>query len=272
MWVSPCLSDGLGNRLFQLAAAMGAAEKYNRELVFYLPRCYKSSHSSSELLWKLFPSVPMIEVGSESWEELSEQGFATFSVFPNMVDPEKNLVVRGFRQSPQYFPREKEISPNFQNALGSEEYNRLTKWFESLGIPSERVGFLHIRLGDYRLLPHHQINLEQYWMKCLESISKSTDKLLIFSDEPLYVQNVMLPFLSQIVDTTVVHEENPIASLYLMSLCGAAAITANSTFSWWGAYFSEARKRRAPIFMPSKWGQGFETEDLYPEWAQRIEV
>lgn len=272
MWVSPCLSDGLGNRLFQLAAAMGASEKYNRQLVFYLPRCYKSSHSSSDLLWKLFPTVQIIEVGSDSWEELSEQQFAIFSPFPNIIDPEKNLVVCGFRQSPQYFPREKEISPDFQNSLGSEEYNRLTEWFKSLSISSERVAFLHIRLGDYRILPHHQINLEQYWIQCLQAISNITDKLLIFSDEPLYVQNCMLPFFSQFVETSVVYEENPVACLYLMSLCGAAAISANSTFSWWGAYFSEVRKRRAPIFMPAKWGQGFEIKDLYPEWAQRIEI
>jgi hypothetical protein len=271
LWVSPYLSDGIGNRLFQVAAAMGAAEQYGRKLVFYLPVSNKAAHSSPEFVWRLFPSVPIIEDNSATWTELTESHFATFEPFPPAPDPQKNLVVRGFRQSQKYFPKLSDISVNFVSCLGSEEVNRLDSLFRTLGHPSERIAFLHVRLGDYRYLPHHFVNLEQYWINAFRSISSSVDKIIILSDETAHVEQVLLPFFEQFKPCKVFHEQNPVSCLYLMSLCGGGAICANSSFSWWGAYLSLARRRGAPIYMPSKWGD-FELRDLYPEWATVLDT
>jgi len=270
-WVSPCLSDGIGNRLFQVAAAMGAAEQYGRKLVFYLPRCYKAAHSSAKFVWTLFPSVPIVENDSATWIEITERNFATFEPFPSAPDPQKNLVVRGFRQSQKYFPKLSDISVNFESCLGVDEIGHLDNLFRNLETPSERIAFLHVRLGDYRILPHHYVNLEQYWIKALRSLSSSVDKIIILSDESGYIEQVLLPFFEKFTPCKVFHEQNPVSCLYLMSLCGGGAVCANSSFSWWGAYLSLARKHGAPIYMPSKWGD-FEIRDLYPEWATVLDV
>ena len=266
-WLSPNLSDGLGNQLFQMAASFGAAEKYKRTLVFYLPRCHKASHTNIKHLFSLFPTIPFVDVGHAEWHEISEKSFATFESLPTI--PELPVVLRGFRQSEKYFPLQG-VSLDFRHSLGESEYNRLTELGKMLNI--DAAAFLHVRRGDYTFLPHHQVNLENYWVTSIRNIqSTGQTKLLIFSDDSEYVENVMLPFFTQFSQECVVLHEGPIATLYLMSLCGGGAICANSTFSWWGAYLSVAKRRKAPICMPAKWGD-FNTPDIYPEWATVVDV
>jgi hypothetical protein len=267
-WVSPTLSDGLGNRLFQIAAAAGAAAKYKRQLVFYLPRCHKASHSNPKDIFSLFPSVPIIESGLSSWKEIPEKHFATYEPFPSTESLTEGLVIRGFRQSEHYFTPQDLPPFNFKKALGEDTYERLTRRELS------DSAFIHIRLGDYRFLPHHQVNLESYWIQTLqEVISKGAKHLLVFSDEPQYIKNIMLPFFQQFdfAKIEVSEEVNPIGDLYLMSQCLNGAICANSTFSWWGSYLAKQNGCKS-IYMPSKWGEGAlaDVPDLIPEWAIKI--
>ena len=265
-WVSPTLSDGLGNRLFQIAAAAGAATKYKRQLVFYLPRCHKASHANPKDIFTLFSSVPIIESGVSTWKEIPEKHFATYEPFPATApQPNEGLVIRGFRQSARYFSPHDLPPFNFKNALGKTTYADLTRPELS------HAAFIHVRLGDYRFLPHHQVNLEPYWIQTLQEVANNGTKyLLIFSDEPQYIKTVMLPFFQQFnfAKVEVSEQSNPVGDLYLMSQCRKAAICANSTFSWWGAYL--AKQNGCPvIYMPSKWGLA-ETPDLIPHWALKI--
>jgi len=265
-WLSPNLSSGLGNRLFQVAAAMGAAEKYKCPLVFYLPRCHKADHCPPDDIFKLFPSVPTVDSGFAKWNEITEKEFSTYEQLPEIIPRDMPTVLRGFRQTEKYFPTNG-ISPDFKGSLGVK-YEELTNIYTPT---AAKTAFLHIRLGDYRILPHHYVNLESYWITCLQSLK--AERLLIFSDEPEFVQQSLLPFFKQfsIGEIQVIQNKNPIENLYIMSMCGGGAICANSTFSWWGAYLSRERHRaqRSPIFMPGKWGE-FSTPDLYPSWATVI--
>ena len=269
-WISPNLSSGLGNRLFQVSAAMGAAEKYKRPLTFYLPRCHKSDHCPPDDIFKLFPSIPIVDSGFPKWHEITEKEFATYTPLPEIIPQDMPTVVRGFRQTEKYFPTNG-ISPDFRSALGAR-YEEITSTFTTTTSSSAKTtAFLHIRLGDYRILPHHYVNLESYWITCLKSLK--AERLLIFSDEPDIVQQAFLPFFKQfpIREIQVIQNKNPLENLYMMSLCGGGAICANSTFSWWGAYLSRERHREQgnSIFMPAKWG-AFSTPDLYPSWSTVI--
>lgn len=266
-WVSPTLSDGLGNRLFQIAAAAGAAAKYKRKLVFYLPRCYKASHSNPKDIFALFPSVPILECGYSKWQEISEKHFATYEHLPSSLSEQDGIVISGFRQSALYFNAHDLPPFNFRVALGETTYKNLTRPELST------AAFLHVRLGDYRILPHHQVNLEAYWIQTLQEVAAAGVKhLLIFSDEPVYIKTIMLPFFEQFsfskVEVVEGSPTTPIADLYVMSQCLKGAVCANSTFSWWGAYLAKQNGCDL-IFMPLKWG-AHKTPDIIPQWSKAV--
>ena len=97
-------------------------------------------------------------------------------------------------------------------------------------------------------------------------------RFLIFSDEPDEARGLPV-FHTDFNDRCVfVDEKDEYKSLYLMSLC-SGAITANSTFSWWGAYFARQGKEDFKTYMPGKWMASCTepTDAIYPAWAIILE-
>ena len=99
--------------------------------------------------------------------------------------------------------------------------------------------FLHIRGGDYLIYDVHNVNLSNYYSKCLE---QCTDPIVVFTNDANYANKILSGKQYTIIN------ESDIDSLYLMSQC-KGGICANSSFSWWGAYLNTNRK----LFLPSKW-------------------
>ena len=72
----------------------------------------------------------------------------------------------------------------------------------------------------------------------------------------------------------ICNETKDYISMWLMSQCWGGAITANSTFSWWGAYFA---RQNAPkpftAFFPNVWGQGLPpAKDVVPDWGTSVHI
>jgi hypothetical protein len=263
--VAPHLTGGIGNRLFEFAAAAGLAEKWGRKVVNFLPRCSSTDHGPFDNIFKLFPTVPIVE-SAETWETLEEKKNDMYRYVPFSSPVAGPVVVHGYRQSEKYFP--KSIVPNFEAALGAEKAATIRK-----RIP-KNAWFLHVRLGDYKILPHHQVNLKAYYEKCL-NIIPSGSTLFLFSDEPeLCADYFMIEASSRHIELLVCTNKDELVNLYMMSLCTGGAITANSTFSWWGAYFArQATQNTFQAFYPSVWGQGMPPPvDLIPSWGVCIDV
>lgn len=269
MWVAPHLTSGLGNRLFQYAAAAGAAEKWGHELVFYIPMTDVSPHGAISSIFRMFPDVRIVEEPA-TVTEYNEPPRLYYQYMPLGPKPTANIVIKGARQSPKYFPVK--VEPDWESALGPSVRKRI----EALtGLdPSARHNTyaIHIRLGDYRLLPHHQVDLANYYKRALDKVPEGS-RIHVFSDEP----NTCIRLFKTIAEErklilSMAVTQSDVESLYEMTLCLGGTITANSTFSWWGAWFAHAAGAKWATF-PSSMGAGMpEPTDFYPEWATVLEV
>lgn len=268
-WVSGHITGGLGNRLFQHAAAMGLAEKWGHELVFYLPKMEPTNHGPFENLMKLFPSVRVIT------EEcpfliLPEPNGHVFTYTPFQPDRlGANILIDGWRQSARYFPAVG-VKANFEDAIPRERRQEL---LQKYSVDSSTC-FIHIRLGDYKILPHHQIDIGTYIKKASEHFAPGT-RFLVFSDEASAYKDTLEQFVKAVGFVPhVVEEPDELENLFLMSQCGGGAIVANSTFSWWGAYFARQRSispETYKVCYPEVWGQGLPpARDIIPPWGISI--
>ncbi|HVB91898.1 MAG TPA: alpha-1,2-fucosyltransferase [Acidimicrobiales bacterium] len=105
---------------------------------------------------------------------------------------------------------------------------------------------VHVRRGDY--LDHRDLfpplPLDYY----REAMTLTSGPYLVFSDDMAWCR-AQLPG-----DCIFVEHNRDFEDLFLMTKCDEH-ITANSTFSWWGAWLAGAR-----AIYPSTWGPGFAHE------------
>lgn len=266
-WVAPALGSGLGNRLFQYAAAAGAAEAWGRPVVFLAERCAESPHGALATIFRLFPNVPLLE-GPQTYIEYKEPTKQFYTHFPLGPAPKGCSVISGARQTPLYFPTYP-LTPGWDNALGSSVVRRMIERDAALTTLEERkrTVSLHVRLGDYLKLPHHQTDLATYYAQALKRVPRGY-RLHLFSDQPELCWKLFEPFCRGNGNQyTIAKPRADVESLYEMTLCLGGNITANSTFSWWGAWF--AHESGSPwATYPDNWGNGMpEPVDIVPTWG-----
>ena len=269
------LGSGLGNRLFQYAAAAGLAEQWNRPLQFVTHASANAHHGAISTLFRMFPLIPLTD-SSENALVLKEPPNAYYDYISfGETPPQTSVVVDGFRQSPLYFPKElRLLVPDWDSALGGPLVRELIEKKAFLHNLEERKRTIsiHIRLGDYVGLAKHQVDLGKYYFEALQRIEPG-QRLHLFSDEPMKCAALFHKYCSSkgiLFSVATVHSD--VESLYEMSLCLGGNIVANSTFSWWGAWY--AHENGSPwATYPSNWGKGQpEPTDLFPEWATIISV
>lgn len=218
------LQGGLGNQLFQLGfldyiSKISGKQKYLNTL-----KSPDSVHSYEQYFESIF----------KEWKSLYQSISASIIYeHPNMIKQEweihnENRCYMGYFQRYEYIDliRDEFIPKLSFNTGILEKYPDISS-----------KTFIHVRGGDYKGNIFHELNLKNYYSKCME-LSKGD--YVIFTNDIQYAKEYFhdIPII----------EESEIDSLFLMSKC-SGCICANSSFSWWGAYLNPNR----PIFMPSKW-------------------
>jgi hypothetical protein len=263
------LTDGLGNRLFQVAALLGYAERWGLEPVFFPGRCDPCTHADSNAatVAALFPHIRVAWDLGPSLETVAEDAAACFTVVertkPETPHP---IVLRGYFQAAAYGPA-RFVRPNYEAVLRAERRAALDQHY------SVYRWWVHVRLGDYMILPHYQIGVVDYLraaLRCAAAHMSPGTPVLVYSDNVDLAVRLLegLGFDLRFVGSGSEADLTPVETLYAMSLASGGCICTNSTFGWWGAAGSAARSAGGPIYFPCRWSNlPYSAEGIYPPWG-----
>ncbi len=277
-FVAPRLTSGLGNRLFQYAAAAGAAERWGRPVVFLSTECGVNSHNPTEhTLFRMFPRIPLFAYTSpDPLTVLAEprNRFLQHVYLGDSAPTPGPILIHGYRQNPGYFPKAAEVlKPDWDAAIGAAGLQRIAQEAELTDASERRrTVALHMRLGDYLSLPHHQLDLGHYYNQALNRVPAGS-RVHLFSDQPELCRGMFeRAARARSLDFTVAAVRKDVESLYEFTLCLGGTIVANSTFSWWGAWFAHAQGAAWAVY-PSRLGQGLpDPVDYWPVWGEVLPV
>jgi hypothetical protein len=127
---------------------------------------------------------------------------------------------------------------------------------------------LHVRGADY-VSQKNSIGLldQNYYRNALEKIPNSNAReIWVFTDDMNYARNLLKKVDYKFIYINQPNNISPLSILKVISR-GSDFVLGNSTFAWWGAYFSRSAKR---IVCPSPWFKALPSpQDLIPSnWLE----
>jgi hypothetical protein len=122
--------------------------------------------------------------------------------------------------------------------------------------------FVHVRLSDYLEEKNFGTPQTQYYYRALKKLKGETRKIWIFSDDIILAQSRMPPEFRSNYCYVDDSGFSPAQLLHLLRF-GQDYVIANSSFSWWGAAL--AFNKDSTVIAPEPWFAGMpEPKDLIP--------
>lgn len=285
------IEGGLGNQLFQYAAARSLADRLgcglaldlrglalNGDRPYMLDRYRVRADIATPAELEVLPDWRASRVGR--WRARLSQSLpdlwsfplfwpASFAYDPRFERIRRPVYLVGYWQSEKYF------SWNRERLL--DDLTLLPQWSLATALLENHDDTasvaLHIRRGDYVSNPnaaqfHGLCDLGYYQLAADDLAHRQPDiRVHVFSDDPDWVrQHLHLTVPMQVMDVAGPDEAH--VDLELMSRC-RHHIIANSSFSWWGAW--RCRGQGQTVYAPKRWFQdpGTDTSDVIPaRWLQ----
>lgn len=208
-------------------------------------------------------------INRRSINYVKEEGF-TFN--PEVLKLKKSTYFSGYWQSEKYFKNiEAHIRKEFvlKKTL-AESRERILKEI----LASRNPVSIHVRRGDYvssaKANAFHGTCEPEWYTKAIQEIRKYSEKItpVVFSDDIDWVKK-NIEFDCKVIWVEPDEDGHDFEDMYLMSVCHKH-ITANSTFSWWGAWLNPNKDKR--VIVPHKWfnSQSMNTIDLIPAGWERL--
>jgi hypothetical protein len=269
--ISINIMGGLGNQLFQIFATLTHALNNSLKPIFPYAEILHAE-TPRKTYWNTFLKTlkPYTTTNRQikNYPQYKEPHFH-FAPIPAFS---KNIKLYGYFQSPKYFESQYHTITELINL--TEQRNEIKNEFQYLF--NNHTTSIHFRRDDYKLYPDcHPLLTCQYYENALKHTLKDTNNNTILwfcqKEDTEEVQEIINE-LTKKFTYEFVHVDGEIDDwkrMLLMSCC-KDNIIANSTFSWWGAYFNTNPDKT--VCYPQTWfgpRLNHNTKDLCPNnWNQ----
>jgi len=291
------LRGGLGNQLFQFSCGYALARKYQRDLWLVTsqlartgvdtPRNFELESFGISNEVARATGIGLLPQNTTAFDgaygEIGDQSRARFgfglrvvserglSFQPITLGREKNVLLRGYWQSEQYFSElAHELRPMLQSPLPLSEHEDLRAKISE----DPNAVCIQVRRGDYvsntKVRAVHGLLPRAYFLRGLAHLDnqQSVSQVFVFSDDAHWSKkNLNLPFPSTVIDLPQ-SALQPAHSLALLS-SGSRFVISNSSFGWWGAWLSGADGSN--IVAPREWFRDNRLDDetlVPPNWVR----
>jgi len=276
------LMGGLGNQIFQIFATISYSIKSKNQFKFLNVSSLGGGSCTirytywNSLLNRL--KIVLIDNYPQSMHIIREKDF-TFNELPINQMIERDCLLYGYFQSYKYFDENYEMICRIIGLAKMKE-----DLIEKLNLNDEYLKTcvsMHFRLGDYKKLQdYHPLATYDYYEHCLNFIKEitTTSYNILYFCEDNDIDDVMITINRLEIEFPqykFIRGDNTLEDweqMLFMSCCHHNII-ANSSFSWWGAYFNTLNDKI--VCYPSVWfGEKAKnnTKDLCPPEWNKINV
>ena len=253
-YITAYVHSGLGNQLFQIAAAYGLSRKYDRMCI--LTRFGGNCHSKINYLSTIFSKF--ITLSESENVMINETNYE--NICENVDKCDKNILLQGYFQDYRYFDEYK------NDILDLFDYP--TPLPENVKPYLQNSFYLHLRFGDFEG-GIHNINQIPFYKKAIRTIlekHKTATFIVCFYDPyktkdiPKYLENLCKDICDYSLNDMerdvpvkflLVNESNELVTLNIFKNCWMGGVGPHSTFSWWGGYLNSNPNKE--IYIPNQW-------------------
>lgn len=292
------LEGGLGNQMFQYALGKHVAVKNGTGLLFDI-ESYKTNPIADCSYWLEWFNIDIKDhlLSAQQLRQIKRYRrrhgrrwawhnliFAnkdryieekSYAFDPAVLSAKNDSYLHGWWQSEKYFlPIRDSLLKDFEPRAPLAGRNKETA--ERMSATNSVA--MHIRRLDYVKNPKtrrfHGELPKSYYDEALKVVAERSGEpleLFVISDDPEWVAAHM-PFPYPTTHITWNHPyKAPYEDMRLMSLC-RHAVTANSSFGWWGAWLNQNKEKI--VVAPAHWVAGMDrekTEDVVPDAWVKLE-
>jgi len=273
---------GLGNQIFQIFTTISYAIRSKKPFKFLNQQ--QLGGGSTTLRYTFWNSFfanlkPfLVQELPSNVHVVREKGFPYNELSPLELTLNGDIYLYGYFQSYKYFENDYSLICRLIG-LDKLKENLLTKLQMSKNNFEQKIS-MHFRIGDYKKLQEfHPLTTYEFYERSLEYIKNTSvsyeNLTILYFCEDVDIEDV-LSIVNRLAlkfpDYKFERGDNTLADweqMLYMSLCHHNII-ANSSFSWWAAYFNSHADKI--VCYPSVWfGEkaNNDTKDLCPpEWKQ----
>lgn len=274
------LNGGLGNQMFQYAAAKALALKNSTELMIDIDEFETYKLRKFELNYYNIKNFVIANEGVPSKKKLTPQSFLikflkkfhleslvqryyyerTLLFDEKVLNLSDEVYMEGFFQCEKYFFNIREVL--LKEFSLKEELSKYSQYIKNEIDKTNNSVSLHVRRGDYissaKTNSVHGVCDLKYYNEAIRHLNENIDtySIFVFSDDILWAKENLkyknMVFIDS-SETRLAHED-----IYLMSLCDCNII-ANSSFSWWGAWLNQNKEKI--VIAPNNWFLDIKKQD-----------